>query len=623
MDEMDISNSPIVFARKPLEENTVVDNVLKWGTGGINIDESRVELNLEIDATQIRTIARSKKTEKTGWGMNVNSDDVVQVVSLNGRFPANLILDTEAAKVLDEQSGNRPGCKTPSNAVGSDSIFRPNQGGYQKQGPIYDDRGGASRYFYQPKGDEDYENTDKKENNMRLLLGDCLDKLKELEDNSVDSIVTDPPYGLSFMGKQWDYDVPSTQIWKECLRVLKPGGHLLAFAGSRTYHRMAVRIEDAGFEIRDMISWLYGSGFPKSMDISKQIDKRFGGEREIIGSRVDAFGDAELSETEDGRNLWGKSSTKEVPLFSNEAATDEAKQWSGWGTALKPAHEPVVMARKPLSEKTVAENVLEWGTGGINIDESRIPTDEDQRRPSKGGENGLNNTNTFKIRERTVEEQPKHDGRFPANLILDEEAGEMLDEQTGVLSSGFMKAGTARLMSDNPNKNTYGKWNPDTVANDTYGDSGGASRFFYCPKVSKSERNEGLEGFEERRAGSMMGNINDNSNFLTGSGNKREGVAKNNHPTVKPTDLMLYLIRLVTPKGGVTLDPFMGSGSSGKAAVRGGFDFIGIEREDEYFEIAKARIEYERNKPIIVETPTGKKVEVKKEVEEKVNQFFG
>jgi len=470
---------------------------------------------------------------------------------------------------------------------------------------------------------------------MKLLLGDCLDKLKELEDNSIDSIVTDPPYGLSaapnsgksskggFMGKQWDYDVPSVDIWKECLRVLKPGGYLLAFAGSRTYHRMAVRIEDAGFEIRDMISWLYGSGFPKSMDISKQIDKKFGGEREVIGT-YDPRSKFDGSNRED-REIGGQqvAPSKTSKLQITAPATDEAKKWQGYGTALKPAHEPVVMARKPLEENTVVDNVLKWGTGGINIDESRIPTDEDQRRPSKGGENGLNNTNTFKIRERTVEEQPKHDGRFPANLILDEEAGEMLDEQTGILNSGFMKAGTARLMSDNPNKNTYGKWNPDTVTNDTYGDSGGASRFFYCPKVSKSERNEGLDGFEERRAGSMMGNINDNSNFLTGSGNKREGVAKNHHPTVKPVDLMLYLIRLVTPKGGITLDPFMGSGSSGKAAVRGGFDFIGIEREDEYFKIAEARIEYEKKKPIIVETPTGKKVEVKKEVEEKVNQFFG
>jgi site-specific DNA-methyltransferase (adenine-specific) len=612
MDEMDISNSPIVFARKPLEENTVVDNVLKWGTGGINIDESRVELNLEVDATQIRTIARSKKTEKTGWGMNVNSDDVVQVVSLNGRFPANLILDTEAAKLLDEQSGNRPGCKTPSNAVGSDIIFRPNQGGYQKQGPIYDDRGGASRYFYQPKGDEDYENTDKKDNSMRLLLGDCLDKLKELEDNSVDSIVTDPPYGLSFMGKQWDYDVPSTQIWEECMRVLKPGGHLLAFAGSRTYHRMAVRIEDAGFEIRDMISWLYGSGFPKSMDISKQIDKRFGGEREIIGSRVDAFGDAELSETEDGRNLWGKSSTKEVPLFSNEAATDEAKKWQGWGTALKPAHEPVVMARKPLEENTVVDNVLKHGTGGINIDESRIPTDETITNHSRSAESAVSKGKYGDSKEQeTHQTDGQKMGRFPANLILDEEAGEMLDEQTGVLSSGFMKAGTARLMSDNPNKNTYGKWNPDTVANDTYGDEGGASRFFYCPKTSKTDRNEGLADFEEKQTvggGGGIGDYKDDVNSASGKFGSEKAPSKNFHPTVKPTDLMLYLIRLVTPKGGTTLDPFMGSGSTGKAAIRGGFDFVGIEREKEYMKIAEARIQYEKDNPYIEDKQTRIKV---------------
>jgi len=206
---------------------------------------------------------------------------------------------------------------------------------------------------------------------MKLILGDCLDKLKELDDNSIDSIVTDPPYGLAFMGKTWDYDVPSQDIWEECLRVLKPGGYLLSFAGSRTYHRMAVRIEDAGFEIRDQILWIYGSGFPKSMNISKQIDKREGAEREIVGSRVDAFGDAELSETGDGRNLWGKQSTKEVPVFSNTAVSDLAKQWEGWGTTLKPAHEPIVMARKPF-KGTVVDNVLEWGTGGINIDESRI-----------------------------------------------------------------------------------------------------------------------------------------------------------------------------------------------------------------------------------------------------------
>jgi SAM-dependent methyltransferase len=265
MDEMDISNSPIVFARKPLEENTVVDNVLKWGTGGINIDESR------IGTTKRTTGYKNPGTMMVGsseWNKLYNG--MQREVDVNeGRFPANLILDTEAAKVLDEQSGIS---KTTSTKTGYTNSTENNdffKGLRNKVTVRHNDEGGASRFFYQPKGDEDYENTDKKDNSMRLLLGDCLDKLKELEDNSVDSIVTDPPYGLSFMGKQWDYDVPSVDIWKECLRVLKPGGHLLAFAGSRTYHRMAVRIEDAGFEIRDMISWLYAQGFPKSRDVYK------------------------------------------------------------------------------------------------------------------------------------------------------------------------------------------------------------------------------------------------------------------------------------------------------------------------------------------------------------------
>jgi DNA modification methylase len=442
---------------------------------------------------------------------------------------------------------------------------------------------------------------------VKLLLGDCLDKLKELEDNSVDSIVTDPPYGLSaapnsgksskggFMGKQWDYDVPSVEIWEECRRVLKPGGHLLAFAGSRTYHRMAVRIEDAGFEIRDMISWLYGSGFPKSMDISKQFDKRAGVEREVVGIKQNTY-DGSVRNTDNHKSPienasydgWGlNNSPHNTP--QTVPVTDLAKEWSGWGTALKPAHEPVVMARKPLSEGTVVDNVQKWRTGGINIDESRIPTDEDQRRPNKGGDNGLNNTGTFKMRERKVEDQPKHDGRFPANIIIDEEAGKLLDEQSGTTKSVGGRSGNKEGIGQN---GIYGDYKGIvTDKNPGFGDIGGASRFFYCPKVSKSERNEGL-------------NI------------------RNPHPTLKPVDLMLYLIRLVTPKGGTTLDPFMGSGSSGKAAVRGGFGFIGIEREGEYYEIAEARINYEADKPKVVKTTTGKKVEVSKETEQTLNTFF-
>ena len=206
---------------------------------------------------------------------------------------------------------------------------------------------------------------------MKLLLGDCIDKLKELDDNSVDSIVTDPPYVLSFMGKTWDYDVPSQEIFEECLRVLKPGGHLLSFAGSRTYHRMAVRVEDAGFEIRDQIMWIYGSGFPKSMNIGKAVDKKNGNEREVVGEQIIPYKDKNRSVLPSERG-WNTNSLK-----TRFVITKGQSEWEGWGTALKQAHEPIVMARKPLSEKTIVDNVLEWGTGGINIDESRIGLDEE------------------------------------------------------------------------------------------------------------------------------------------------------------------------------------------------------------------------------------------------------
>jgi len=388
---------------------------------------------------------------------------------------------------------------------------------------------------------------------MKLLLGDCLYKLKELEDNSVDSIVTDPPYGLSFMGKQWDYDVPSQEIWEECIRVLKPGGHLLAFAGSRTYHRMAVRIEDAGFEIRDQIMWVYGSGFPKSMDVGKGVDKKLGNDRDVVGEKKITSG---------GKTFHGQ----EYKLHETQTITKGNTEWEGWGTALKPAHEPIVMARKPLSEKTVVDNVLEWGTGGINIDESRI----------EGGERDARENNISWGISRVGEETDirgnkavgKTDlGRFPANIIFDEEAGKLLDEQSGI------------------SKSISGS-----------GDTGGASRFFYCPKTSKKDRNEGLEHLEDKLQANAKFRPNHLEKALDGDSGKPHGrytPTKNHHPTVKPTALMLYLIRLVTPKGGTTLDPFMGSGSTGKAAVRGGFDFIGIEREEEYFQIANARIQYE------------------------------
>lgn len=427
---------------------------------------------------------------------------------------------------------------------------------------------------------------------MRLILGDCLEKLKELDDNSIDSIVTDPPYGLSFMGKTWDYDVPSVEIWKECMRVLKPGGHLLSFAGSRTYHRMAVRIEDAGFEIRDQIMWIYGSGFPKSLNIGKSVDKLLGNEREIVGEYIHPDGKP--------RNIKNHQPNEDVRQSDHQYGytssgfieqTKGTSQYEGWGTALKPAHEPIVMARKPLSEKTVVDNVLEWGTGGINIDDSRIHIDlenEDRAR----GKNTIQKTSGigFTGNKKDSQETPLYNleqGRFPANIIFDEEAGKILDEQSGISKSTGGRSGNKEGVGQN---GIYGQYKGEVRdENPGIGDSGGASRFFYCPKTSKKDRNEGVDG--------------------------------NIHPTVKPTDLMLYLIRLVTPKGGTTLDPFMGSGSTGKAAVRGGFDFVGIEKEEEYMEIATARIQYEIDNPYNEQTK--RRVEVKKETQNTLDKFFG
>ena len=458
---------------------------------------------------------------------------------------------------------------------------------------------------------------------MKLILGDSVDKLKELDDNSIDSIVTDPPYGLSFMGKKWDYDVPSQEIFEECLRVLKPGGHLLSFAGSRTYHRMAVRVEDAGFEIRDQIMWIYGSGFPKSMNIGKAMDKVQGNEREVVGKKG---GKIDFSKTKKGdtsfyETAWDNKDYVELEITKGNSP------YEGWGTALKPAHEPIVMARKPLSEKTVVNNVLEWGTGGINIDASRVGTDDTRSKASMtalGQNSGWNKHSNKEVIAGS------ESGRFPANIIFDEEAGKILDEQSGISKSTGGRSGNKEGVGQN---GIYGQYSGEVRdENPGLGDIGGASRFFYCPKTSKKDRNEGLDDFEDKyyaagnqaKAELKRGNVEFNANKGKGKDERHNhnqvGVSKNNHPTVKPTDLMLYLIRLITPKGGTTLDPFMGSGSTGKAAVRGGFDFVGIEREKEYMEIAEARIQYEKDNPYNEETKT--RINVKKEVNEKVNKFF-
>jgi len=406
-------------------------------------------------------------------------------------------------------------------------------------------------------------------NKVTLLKGDCLQKLKELEDNSIDSVVTDPPYEIGFMGKGWDDSgiANNPQLWKEVLRVLKPGGHLLSFSHSRTYHRQAVAVEDAGFEIRDQIMWIYGSGFPKSHNIGNSIDKLYG-----AGNRGHA-----ISSGNRFHPTTGEPRPNGEKLDKYEARTQQGKGWEGWGTALKPAHEPIVMARKPLSEKTVAKNVLEWGTGGINIDASRIG-------------NETITTNGYGDKGFVAQEgyEPStHQGRFPANIIFDEEAGKILDEQSGITSQGHWPKGKTKGFGEfGGGESSYEGVGPKDK------EKGGASRFFYCPKASKKDRDEGMEQLQSKTIkGRDEGQDKMNMPHKT-----RPSDRKNIHPTVKPTDLMAYLVRMVTPKGGTVLDPFMGSGSTGKASVREGFDFIGIEREDEYMEIAKTRIEHEKGK---------------------------
>ena len=479
----------------------------------------------------------------------------------------------------------------------------------------------------------------------QILLGDCRDRLKELPDNSIDSIVTDPPYELGFMGKSWDasgvaYDVT---VWQECLRVLKPGGHMLAFSGSRTYHRMACAIEDAGFQIRDQIMWVYGSGFPKSLNISKAIDKQNGRRfedryalgrhirerRELLGisratvnswfgyvdgcehwerqdphgARVPTMTDWLLLQDRLGlSNDWHELITRieaerkiiaqrkahqwlfnpgeenifvEKQLDITTPALAEAKEWDGWGTALKPAHEPIVLARKPI-EGTVANNVLTYGVGGINIDGCRVG---DQVRPvmvrtetvvAASSMAGVSTGATSSGDMTSL-------GRFPANFIHDG-SDEVLELFPDTKGGTWNTTKGARHFNNDGEPTGYATSKSD-------GSTGSAARFFYCAKASKKDRNEGLDGFAEKRP---------DERSQTGMGTFDEkGVAKqaNHHPTVKPTELMRYLCRLIIPPNGTVLDPFTGSGSTGKASVLEGFSFIGVEQSEEYIAIAEARIQ--------------------------------
>lgn len=541
----------------------------------------------------------------------------------------------------------------------------------------------------------------KTDDNVIIYQGDCREEMAKIPDNSVDAIVTDPPYELGFMNKSWDSTgiANNVEVWKECLRVLKPGGHLLSFGGTRTYHRMTCAIEDAGFEIRDQMQWLYGSGFPKSMNIGKAVDKVRGNEREIVGQKQHAkkdFKDNLYAQDPANRN------NNKVFGYGTEMLSKGSSEWEGWGTCLKPAHEPICLARKPVSEKTIAENVLRWGTGGLNIDACRIPTNpniDDMLRETTRGKrvtetwedgSGFKNENNHLTGVR-------EDGRFPANIILDEEAGAILDLQSGTNRGA---AAPVKKGYDGESNGIYGDFAEKGDDGATfYGDTGGASRFFYCAKTSKSERNAGLNGTsiveykiqrevlcqDERmalveslkRATSgltMKWNIDEFGENIMGmcqtgslstilteinkitesrildllmlsltsasiagasceteSGGNRAGSAvssstsantipalsvlahgvrgvvsqmlstikdggswkqkTNGHPTIKPIKLMEYLIKLITPPNGIVLDPFMGSGSTGIATRNLGLRFVGIEKEKEYCEIAKKRLE--------------------------------
>lgn len=391
---------------------------------------------------------------------------------------------------------------------------------------------------------------------VRILVGDCLEAMRGMDAASVDAIVTDPPYGLSFMGKHWDHGVPGVDFWVEALRVAKPGTHLLAFGGTRTYHRLACAIEDAGWEVRDCIAWVYGSGFPKSLDVSKAIDKEAGAEREVIGDN----GNGRPNRAGKRSNALAQPQT--VGGTITAPATDLARQWSGWGTALKPAFEPIIVARKPLIG-TVAENVTTHGTGAMNVDGCRVgfasEADKATMANAKwtvrtGVTDNYKGTGGFMSSNKDGETLNGADhlndtGRWPANLIHD---------------------GSAEVVGLFPNDGEQS-----------------AARFFYAAKASKRDREEGLEGFCPKASPKLCDTGYESDTRMDGRPCAKH---RNHHPTVKPTALMRYLCRLVTPPGGIVLDPFAGSGSTGKGAVLEGFNFIGIELDAEYAEIARARI---------------------------------
>ena len=416
-----------------------------------------------------------------------------------------------------------------------------------------------------------------------IIHGDCLEELKKLDDNSVDAVITDPPYGLSntkpvqvaeilgrwvngdvshvpekrggFMGKDWDSFVPPPAVWQECMRVLKPGGHMAVFAGARTQDLMGLSIRLAGFEIRDTLGWIYGSGFPKSMDVSKAIDKAAGAEREVVGIR--------WSRT--ANELYGGGAGTNTETLETTPATPEAARWDGWGTALKPAIEPIILARKPL-DGTVANNVLAHGVGGLNIDASRVGNESRINLPAG---NKANSGGVYKFSNAEVDafngaKPAEVAGRFPANVLLDKHAAKEMDEQSGVL-----KGRVGMTQHGSGTNSVYGTYerSAQSLVSDGVEDSGGASRFFpvfkYQAKAPKRERPVIV----------------------------REDGTKVQHPTVKPLALMEWLVTLITPEGGTILDPFAGTGTTLQAATNKGFNPIGIEADADYIQLINTRLE--------------------------------
>jgi len=394
-----------------------------------------------------------------------------------------------------------------------------------------------------------------------IHTGDALDVLTELPAESVHAIITDPPYGLAFMGRDWDdFEPKEYQEWserwaRECKRVLKPGGHLLAFSGNRTHHRLFTGVEDAGYEIRDTLTWHYGSGFPKASDVSKTIDKRADAEREVVADNPNARSDEAEARTA-GKSQSGE--TVHAPI--TEPATDAAKKWDGWKTGLKPATEFVVMARKPFSGATV-DSVLEYGTGALNIDACRVATEEDLTRSNRAFSSSNEYAYTDEDHTDELEQHGSTEGRYPANVVFDETAADALDAEVGELDTGDTVTRSNSIWGHASDGNG--------MDGEGYEDTGGPSRYFYTSKASRSERTN-------------------------------DGAIQNEHPTVKPRDLMEWLIKMVTREGQIVVDPFAGSGTTCMAAKGLGREFVGIERQAKWADVARVRCGLTPDDPSVV-----------------------